>query len=229
MAIININMIKSPSSKLVLCATANHLLAGIWYAEKLQGNQSFNNDENGHLAFAEFLQQHTATPLYLIADAVEGSDRQLEAGLGADGAGLELGHRLADIALRALDAGGAGGGLVVDRAHIGERALAIDDVHVRRHRRAVSARDLALRVEQHGGRRGVAAPGEVVRLLRGDMALLAGGGGGDGQPDDALGGGFALLVLHVVGVVVLAHIGAVVIRRLEHDDLALVLRCKEFI
>jgi hypothetical protein len=70
-------MIKSPSSKLVLCATANRLLAGIWHAGKLQGNQSFNNDESGHLAFAEFLQQHTATPLYLIADAVE-EDYRLE-------------------------------------------------------------------------------------------------------------------------------------------------------
>ena len=70
-------MIKSPSSKLVLCATANHLLAGIWHAGKLQGNQLFNNDESGHLAFAEFLQQHTATPLYLIADAVE-EDYRLE-------------------------------------------------------------------------------------------------------------------------------------------------------
>ena len=70
-------MIKSASTKLVLCATADHLLAGLWHAGKLQGNQSFNNDESGHAAFAEFLQQHMATPLYLIADAVE-EDYRLE-------------------------------------------------------------------------------------------------------------------------------------------------------
>ena len=70
-------MIKSASTKLVLCATADHLLAGLWHAGKLQDNQSFNNDESGHAAFAEFLQQHMATPLYLIADAVE-EDYRLE-------------------------------------------------------------------------------------------------------------------------------------------------------
>jgi hypothetical protein len=70
-------MIKSAPTKLVLCATANRLLAGLWRAGKLQGSQAFNNDDNGHAAFAEFLQQYPATPVYLIADAVE-EDYRLE-------------------------------------------------------------------------------------------------------------------------------------------------------
>jgi len=70
-------MIKSAPTKLVLCATANHLLAGLWRAGKLQGSQAFNNDDNGHVAFSEFLQQYPATPVYLIADAVE-EDYRLE-------------------------------------------------------------------------------------------------------------------------------------------------------
>jgi len=70
-------MIKSATNKLVLCATANHLLAGLWRAGKLQGSQAFKNDANGHVLFAEFLQQYPATPVYLIADAVE-EDYRLE-------------------------------------------------------------------------------------------------------------------------------------------------------
>ncbi|MES2181758.1 MAG: hypothetical protein V4493_06635 [Pseudomonadota bacterium] len=70
-------MIKGSQNKLVLCATAHSLLAGLWHAGKLQGNQTFTNDAAGHEAFAEFLQQYLATPVYLIADAVE-EDYRLE-------------------------------------------------------------------------------------------------------------------------------------------------------
>lgn len=62
---------------IVLCATSNHLLAGLWRAGKLQGSQSFNNDATGHEAFAGFLQQYSTMPVYLIADAVE-EDYRLE-------------------------------------------------------------------------------------------------------------------------------------------------------
>ncbi len=63
---------------LVLCATSQNLLAGLWHAGgKLQGSQMFNNDDAGHAAFAEFLQQHLTKPVYLIADAVE-EDYRLE-------------------------------------------------------------------------------------------------------------------------------------------------------
>jgi hypothetical protein len=70
-------MIKGNLNKIVLCATADNLLAGVWYAGKLQGCQTFINHEDGHAAFAGFLQQHQSTPVYLIVDAVE-EDYRLE-------------------------------------------------------------------------------------------------------------------------------------------------------
>lgn len=70
-------MTQGKSNKIVLCATANSLLAGVWRSGKLQGSQSFVNNEVGHQAFAEFLQQYLASPVYLIADAVE-EDFRLE-------------------------------------------------------------------------------------------------------------------------------------------------------
>ena len=70
-------MFNGSQKKIVLCATANNLLAGLWRAGKLQGSQTFNNDEAGHQAFAEFLQQYPTTPVYLLADAVE-EDYRLE-------------------------------------------------------------------------------------------------------------------------------------------------------
>lgn len=70
-------MIKGNLNKLVLCATANSLLAGLWHAGKMQGSQTFANNEAGHQAFAKFLQQYQSTPVYLIADAVE-EDYRLE-------------------------------------------------------------------------------------------------------------------------------------------------------
>jgi hypothetical protein len=67
----------SRSNKLVLCATSQSLLAGLWRAGKLQGSQAFKNDAAGHAAFAEFLQQYPTMPVYLVADAVE-EDYRLE-------------------------------------------------------------------------------------------------------------------------------------------------------
>lgn len=70
-------MLKGNLNKIVLCATADNLLAGVWYTGKLQGCQRFVNDESGLAAFAEFLQQYQSTPVYLIVDAVE-EDYRLE-------------------------------------------------------------------------------------------------------------------------------------------------------
>lgn len=70
-------MFKTSQNKLVLCATAHSLLAGLWHAGNLQGSQIFANDAAGHDAFAEFLQQYTATSVYLMVDAVE-EDYRLE-------------------------------------------------------------------------------------------------------------------------------------------------------
>lgn len=70
-------MIMNRQNKLVLCATADHLLAGIWRSGKLQAHQIFMNDDAGHQSFSTFLAQFPATPIYLIADAVE-EDYRLE-------------------------------------------------------------------------------------------------------------------------------------------------------
>ncbi len=70
-------MFKSNINKIVLCATADHLLAGIWHAGKLQGSQMFANHEQGEAAFARFMQPYQAVPVYLIVDAVE-EDYRLE-------------------------------------------------------------------------------------------------------------------------------------------------------
>ncbi len=70
-------MMNSSQNKLVLCATANHLQAGLWRAGKLQGSQAFANDDAGHEAFSTFLMQYPATPVYLMVDAVE-EDYRLE-------------------------------------------------------------------------------------------------------------------------------------------------------
>ncbi len=64
------SMFNLSQKKLVLCATANHLLAGFWHAGQLQSYQIFNNDDAGHDAFAIMLQKNAAIPLYLLADTV---------------------------------------------------------------------------------------------------------------------------------------------------------------
>lgn len=64
-------------TKLVLCATASQLLAGVWHSGRLQASQVFANNGNGHAALVRFLQQYPAAALYLIADAVE-EDYRLE-------------------------------------------------------------------------------------------------------------------------------------------------------
>ena len=70
-------MFKGNINKIVLCATADHLLAGIWHAGKLQGSQMFANHEQGEAAFVRFMQSYQAVPVYLIVDAVE-EDYRLE-------------------------------------------------------------------------------------------------------------------------------------------------------
>ncbi len=67
----------SKQTKLVLCASANTLLAGLWSAGKLQTSQVFNNDEAGYESFTLFIAQHANSLVYLIADAVE-EDYRLE-------------------------------------------------------------------------------------------------------------------------------------------------------
>jgi len=70
-------MFTSKLNKIVLCATAKNLVAGLWHADKLQRSELFINNEAGHLAFANFLNDYPTTHVYLIANAVE-EDYRLE-------------------------------------------------------------------------------------------------------------------------------------------------------
>ena len=70
-------MLKTSPYKLVLCATAKHLLAGVWHRGAFKGSQAFDSDEAGYAAFAEFLKKYPTVPVYLMTDAVE-EDYRLE-------------------------------------------------------------------------------------------------------------------------------------------------------
>src|SRR6185437_8040845 len=117
----------------------------------------------------------------------------------------------------ALYAPRVGGGPVVDGAHVDEGAGAVDDEHVGRGPGVVEPAELALGVEQHRRRPGVAAGGEPVGFRSLDIALLTRAGGDHGEPDGARGGGGGLQGLHVAGGVVLRRVGALVVGPLDDD------------
>ena len=64
-------------NKIILCATSNKLIAGIWRLGKLQSHQIFQNDEQGLADFSLFLTNHSNIKLYFLVDAVE-EDYRLE-------------------------------------------------------------------------------------------------------------------------------------------------------
>jgi hypothetical protein len=70
-------MTMSYQTKLVLCATASQLLAGVWRSGQLIGSQVFANNGSGYEDLTRLLQQYPTAALYLIADAVE-EDYRLE-------------------------------------------------------------------------------------------------------------------------------------------------------
>lgn len=57
--------------RLILCATHDKLIAGRWRLGRLRSYEVFINDAQGHAAFAQYLLQHSYTPLYLMVDAQE--------------------------------------------------------------------------------------------------------------------------------------------------------------
>lgn len=57
--------------KLVLCATPQKLIAGVWRMGQLRSHQVFLNDDQGYQQFARFIGAFTKTPVYLVVDAVE--------------------------------------------------------------------------------------------------------------------------------------------------------------
>lgn len=58
-------------SKLILCASNNHLIAGVWYGTRLQTYETFDNTEQGYAAFEVFIRNHQNLNAYMIADAIE--------------------------------------------------------------------------------------------------------------------------------------------------------------
>jgi hypothetical protein len=70
-------MLTTSLNKIVLCATATQLVAGLWHADKLQRSEVFANSEEGHTAFAAFLSEYPSTHVYLLANSVE-EDYRLE-------------------------------------------------------------------------------------------------------------------------------------------------------
>lgn len=70
-------MFKPNLNKIILCATAKQLVAGIWHADKLQQSLFFLHDESGQLAFKQWLMLYPDVPIHLIANAVE-EDYRLE-------------------------------------------------------------------------------------------------------------------------------------------------------
>src|SRR5215831_4212559 len=146
----------------------------------------------------------------------------------AIGAGRGDGNRLtggdrvesgSDVIMRRLDIGEAGRGLVVDRAHVDDPAVAVDDHHIRGRTSIVEAADDTVWVEQEIGRRGLPVREIGLGFGWGHIALLAGSRGGDRQPRDTGRGVFALQRLHVAAVVMLADERAAVIGPFEHDRL----------
>ncbi|HQN65111.1 MAG TPA: hypothetical protein PLR90_04690 [Methylophilus sp.] len=63
--------------KIVLCATNTSLTVGVWQGSKLQQHVVFQNTDQDHTAFSQYLSQHPDVDLYLLVDAIE-EDYRLE-------------------------------------------------------------------------------------------------------------------------------------------------------
>jgi hypothetical protein len=70
-------MFKPNLNKIILCATAKQLVAGIWHADKLQQSKIFLHDALGQQTFIQWLSLYANIPIHLIANAVE-EDYRLE-------------------------------------------------------------------------------------------------------------------------------------------------------
>jgi len=70
-------MLKNNLNKIILCATAKSLVAGVWHGNQLQQHDVFLHDETGQERFSTWLENYPDIPIYLIANAVE-EDYRLE-------------------------------------------------------------------------------------------------------------------------------------------------------
>lgn len=58
-------------SKLILCVSSNHLIAGAWHGTRLQTFETFHNNEQGYSDFETFVRSYQNLNAYMIADAIE--------------------------------------------------------------------------------------------------------------------------------------------------------------
>lgn len=58
-------------SKLILCVSNNHLIAGVWNGARLQTYEIFPTGEQGYADFEAFVRNHQNLSAYMIADAIE--------------------------------------------------------------------------------------------------------------------------------------------------------------
>ena len=58
-------------TQIVLCASHNKLVAGIWHWRRLRRHGEFNDDALGRQQFEYFLRTHAGLPISLLVDAVE--------------------------------------------------------------------------------------------------------------------------------------------------------------
>jgi len=66
------------TKKVILCVTNQSLTAGLWHGTKLQSYHVFNNHDEDHTAFSQYLAKYPNINVYLIVDAIE-EDYKLEA------------------------------------------------------------------------------------------------------------------------------------------------------
>jgi len=64
--------------KIILCVTNQSLTAGLWHGTKLQSYKVFNNQDDDHTVFGQFMAKHEGIDVYLMVDAIE-EDYKLEA------------------------------------------------------------------------------------------------------------------------------------------------------
>jgi hypothetical protein len=58
-------------SKLILCVSNNHLIAGVWNGSRMQTFETFENNAQGYGDFEVFVKSYQNLNAYMIADAIE--------------------------------------------------------------------------------------------------------------------------------------------------------------
>src|SRR4030095_33158 len=97
------------------------------------------------------------------------------------------------------------GSFAVNCAAVNDLPVWIDDHHVRRVLRAVSAACVAFGIQQERGLMRLPRRRDLLRLFRRQTSLRPGGIGIAGQPDNAFVSELFLQVLHVAAAIMLFH------------------------